>query len=182
VAGLNFEEKKMTTLYVANASKQRHDFIYRVPEENSVRRQQINPGSQITVYQPNAPIEVLTSIVDQHKRYGLTDVAEIDRRKPFVGLCYSFDKPIKVEKIMYADEHNAGVLQEASQEARKMSAAALHAAIERATEGTAKLESLELEVVEQNGSTEPGLNERVEVTRENKPVSERAPRGRPRKS
>jgi len=156
----------MPTLYVANASKQKHDFIYRIPEETSIRRQQIPAGGQITVYQPNASAEVLAAIIDQHSRYGLMDIAEIDRRKPFVGLCYRFDKPIQVEKIMQADEHNAGVLQRESQEARKLSAAALHNAIDRATEGAVKLESLELEVVEQNGSTEPGLNETVTVTRD----------------
>ena len=111
----------MATLYVANASKQKHDFIYRVAEETSVRRQQIPPGGQITVYQSGAAQHVLAAIVEQHARYGLVDVADIDRRKPFVGLCYSFDKPIKVDKIMQADEHNSYVLQEQSQEARKVS-------------------------------------------------------------
>lgn len=171
----------MTTLYVANASKQKHDFIYRIPEETSVRRQQIPAGGQITVYQPNTSLDILRAIVDQHLKYGLVDVADIDRRKPFVGVCYSFDKPIKVDKIMQADEHNAGVLQEASLEARKLSAAALHNAINQATGGAAQIESLELEVVEQNGPTEPGLNERVMVTRD----GDEAPpprRGRPRKA
>jgi hypothetical protein len=153
----------MPTLYVANASKQRHDFIYRIPEETSVRRQQIAPGGQITVYQPNAQPEVIRSIIDQHVRYGLVDVSEIDRRKPFVGVCYSIDKPIKVEKIMYADEHNSTVLTKASEEARQLSAAALHTALEQATEGAAKVESLELEIVQQNGRDEPGLNEIVTV-------------------
>lgn len=169
----------MPTLYVANASKQKHDFIYRVPEETSVRRQQIPAGGQIAVYQPNAPIEVLRAIVDQHLKYGLMDVAEIDRRKPFIGICYRFDKPINVEKIMQADEHNSDVLQELSQENRKLSAAALHSAITQATGNAVKVESLELEVVEQNGPTEPGLNERVIVSREE---GEPPRRGRPRKA
>lgn len=170
----------MPTLYVANASKQKHDFIYRIPEETSVRRQQIAPGAQIVVYQPNATLEVVKAIVDQHAIYGLVDVAEIDRRKPFVGLCYRFDKPINVEKIMQADEHNSGVLERESQEARKLSAAALHNAIERATEGAVRIENLELEVVQQNGNSEPGLNETVSVTRD---ASEQPPRrGRPRKA
>jgi len=171
----------MTTLYVANASKQRHDFIYRIPEETAVRRQQIAPGGQITVYQPNASPDVLHKIIDQHKVYGLIDVAEIDRRKPFVGLCYSFDKPIKVEKIMYADEHNAGVLTEVSQEARKLSAAALHEAINRVTEGAAKLDALELEVIEQNKPSDPGLNEVVTVNRTGNDSSTPRRGGRARK-
>jgi len=170
----------MPTLYVANCSKQKHDFIYRIPEETSIRRQQIAPGSQIVVYQPNSALEIVKAIVDQHAIYGLVDVADIDRRKPFVGLCYRFDKPINVEKIMQADEHNSGVLERESQEARKLSAAALHNAIERATEGAVRVENLELEVVQQNGSTEPGLNETVSVTREG--TGEPPRRGRPRKA
>ena len=169
----------MPTLYVANCSKQKHDFIYRIPEETSIRRQQIAPGAQIVVYQPNASLEVVKAIVDQHSMYGLIDVAEIDRRKPFVGLCFRFDKPIVVEKIMQADEHNSGVLERESQEARKLSAAALHNAIERATEGAVRVENLELEVVQQNGSTEPGLNETVSITREG---GEPPRRGRTRKT
>jgi hypothetical protein len=172
----------MPTLYVANASKQKHDFIYRIPEETSIRRQQIPAGGQIVVYQPNSSAETLKVIIDQHSKYGLIDISEIDRRKPFVGICYRFDKPIQVDKIMQADEHNAGVLQEASLEARKLSAAALHNAIDRATEGAAKLESLELEVVEQNGPTEPGLNERVMVTRQGDNTPSPSRRGRSRKA
>lgn len=171
----------MPTLHIANCTKQKHDFIYRVPEERSTRKQQIQPGSQIVVYQAGAPLEILTSIVEQHLPYGLVDVTEIDRRKPFVGMCFSWDKPIRVEKIMYADEHNAGVLNEQSLEARKLSAAALHNAIESVTQGTARLESLELEVVEQNGHHEAGLNENVIVSRAGQPEAPRG-RGRPRKA
>lgn len=156
----------MPTLYIANCSKQRHDFVYRIAEETAARRQQIPPGGQITIYQPNAPLEILRSIVDQHAKYGLIDVAEIDRRKPFVGVCFSLDKPIKVEKIMYADEHNADVLADVSVEARKLSAAALHDSIDKATEGAGRLEGIEIEVIEQNNPGVAGLNETVEVSRQ----------------
>ena len=79
---------------------------------------------------------------------------------------------------MYADEHNAGVQQEVSAEARKLSAAALHQAINRANEGTGlTLKGLGLDVVEQNGPTEAGLNESVTVSRDQvvaPPVATRA--------
>lgn len=165
----------MATLYVANISKQRHDFAYRVPEENMPRRQQIMPGSQTTIYQPDASFAVLKAIVDQHTGYGLIDAATIDTRKPFIGLCYSFDKPIKVEKYMYGDEHNKKVLTQVSQDARKHSAAALHDSITRATEGAATIEALDIEVVEQNDSRTEGLNEILTVSR----TDEVAPRRRP---
>ena len=173
----------MPTLYVANCSKQRHDFTYRVPEEVAVRRQQIMPGSQTAIYQPNVPMEIIRAIIDQHARYGLVDVNEIDRRKAFTGLCYSLDKPIKVEKFMYVDETNSSALQDASLEARKVSAAALHDILEKVTEGKGKLESLEFEVVEQNKDNEAGINEILSVSRDNSatPTPPRG-RGRPRKA
>lgn len=170
----------MATLYVANCSKQRHDFTYRIPEETAIRRQQIMPGSQIAVYQQNAPMEVLKAVLEQHIRYGLVDVAEIDRRKAFTGLCFSFDKPIKVEKFMYVDETNSSALQDASLEARKISAAALHDVLERVTEGASKLESLEFELVEQNKPNDPGINEVLSVSRsgDNPAPTTRRSRGR----
>ena len=156
----------MPDLYVANCSKQRLDFIYRVPEKEGTRRQMIPPGGQERIYQAGMQPEVLDAIVSQHERYGMVRASEIDRRKPFVGLCYEIDKPIRVEKIMYADEHNAGVLTEISAEARKLSAAALHDAIERGAGQSAQLNSVGFEIVEQNGKTEPGMNEIVSVTRD----------------
>ena len=66
-----------------------------------------------------------------------------------------------------------------SQETRKLSAAALHSAIERATEGQVRIDNLQLEVVQQNGNSEPGLNETVTVSREENPAPRG--RGRPRK-
>lgn len=157
----------MPALYIANASKQPHDFIYWVPESATPRRQRIPAGGQIRVYKDEIAMELVNSIVSQHQRYGMVRANEIDRTKPFVGLCYDVDRPVKVDKIMYADEHNAGVLQEASAEARKLSAGALHDAITRATEGTPlTLQNLDLEVVEQNGPTEAGINEVVTVSRE----------------
>lgn len=156
----------MPTLYVANASKQNHDFIYRLPEETSFRRQQIPRGGQIVIYQANINADIVSIILDQHLRYGLVDSSKIDSTKPFVGLCYSIDKPINVNKIMYADEHNAGVLQNQSEEARKLSAAAIHDAINASTDGAVRVERLDFEVVEQNKPSEPGLNEIVSVSRQ----------------
>jgi hypothetical protein len=168
----------MPTLYIANTSKQKHDFVYRIPEENGTKRQLIPAGGQITVYQAGATSEVLKSIIDQHLQYGLIDVADIDRRKPFVGLCYRFDKPIDVEKIMHADEHNAGVLTQISQEARKLSAVAAHAKI---NEDANLVDGFELEIVEQNRKGDPGINETVTVTRDGADPAPRG-RGRPRKA
>lgn len=154
----------MSILYVANTSKQHHDFIYRVPEEfHKIRTQKIMIGEQIRVYQDDT-IEKLNAIVEQHTRYGLAAANEVDRTKPFIGLLYQFDKPIDVNKFMYADEHNAGVYEEQGREIRQTAAAALHNQIEQV--GSSQLQNLQAEVVEETNQTDRGINEVVEVNRD----------------
>lgn len=168
----------MPTLYVANTTKQAHEFVYRVPEDHQPKKVVIKAGAQVVVHAPNLPLEVVSAIVEQHERYGLMDVAELDRRKPFIGLCYRFDKPINVEKIMQADEHNFDVLEGVSSDARKVAAAAALNKISGDYSGGAQVDSVEFEVVAQNGRHEPGLNELVIASR-GAPGGE-APRGRGR--
>jgi hypothetical protein len=154
----------MTILYIANTSKQHHDFLYRIPEEvGRTRVQKIPMGEQIRIHKEDT-LEVLMAIVDQHARYGLTAADEVDRTKPFIGLLYQFDKPIQIEKFMYADEHNAGVYEEVGREIRQTAAAALHNQIEQV--GDSQLQNLQSEVVEETRETDRGLNEVVEVNRD----------------
>ncbi|MEJ0017529.1 MAG: hypothetical protein WDN25_13380 [Acetobacteraceae bacterium] len=168
------------TLYVANCSKQRVDFAYRVPEEiGAPRRQQIERGAQIMVFKRDLGLPAAKAIIAQHERYGIVPLDEIDRCKPFIGLCYSFDKPIPVDAIMRADEHNTGALEIASAESRVATAAALHQMLERSVEGApTQLDSVEIEVVVQNGPHEPGLNEAVTVTRDQAATEQRREKAR----
>lgn len=154
----------MAILYVANTSKQHHDFVYRVPEDlHKIHHQKIMIGEQIKIHKEASP-EILGAIVEQHTRYGLIEASEVDRSKPFMGLLYQFDKPIDVNKFMYADEHNAGVLIEQGQMIRKEAAAALHQKIEENIDG--QVLNLQTEVVEETKDTDRGLNEVVEVNRD----------------
>lgn len=156
----------MANLYVANLTKQRRDFFYRVPEELQPRRQMIEPGQQILIYRRDAAPEIVSNIIKQHEKYGLIDIKEIDRRKPFVGLCYS-DRPIPMQKFMYADEHNMALAEQRSGEERRLTGAALAKAIDNVTRrGDPRLDALDIDLLEQNGPTEPGINERVSYRRE----------------
>ena len=153
----------MPTLYIANTTKQPSDFVYRLPEETSIRRQKIEAGGQQLIYAKDATMQQISAIIEHHLIYGLTDVTKIDQRKPFIGLCYSIDKPINVEKIMYVDEHNIDVQNNVSAEERQTTAAAIQASLNNATRGAGRVENLELEVVEQNSDDQPGLNEVVVI-------------------
>lgn len=166
----------MAILYIANTTKQHHDFLYRVAEENGrTRIQKIMSGEQIRVHKEETK-DVLMNIVDQHVTYGLVEAAKIDQTKPFIGLCYAFDKPIAVEKFMYADEHNMSVLEEQGREIRRTQAAALHGQIEQA--GDSQLQSLQTEVVEQTRETDVGLNEIIEVSKDQDATTRRGKKQR----
>lgn len=154
----------MPILYVANTSKQHHDFVYRVPGDTQrTRVQKILMGEQIKVHKDDS-YEVLDNIVKQHQQYGLIEAAEVDRTKPFIGIMYQFDKPIHVEKFMYAEEHNSDVLIDQGKKIRQEAAAALHDHIQANTD--AQLLNLQSEVVEETRETDRGLNEVLEVSRD----------------
>jgi hypothetical protein len=110
-------------LYVANCTQQVQDFNYRMLESTALRVQKIEIGGQIRVA-GNLTTPEIDYIVEQHARYGLVAVDEIDRSKPFIGLCYSIDKIIPVGKIERALEHNTGVLTERGRQLRADAAVA----------------------------------------------------------
>jgi|ERR1700731_1687033 len=151
----------MSILYVGCSAKQHHDFLFRTREEpNKVRMQRIEMGTQVAIHKDDTESSLMY-IVNQHQKYGLIPMSEIDRTKPFIGLVYSIDKPIPMEKIMYASEHNDGVLEEQGRDVRRIQAASLFSGING--RGDVQLNNLELETVEQNKETDRGLNEVIEV-------------------
>ena len=103
----------MARLYIANLSRQDHDFWYRVPaEEGYVKQAQfrkIHKGTQQQIHN-EAPLPVLEAIVEQHRQYGLIEASEVVKTKNFIGLCFSFDHPVPIDQMHYGVDHNSGVL------------------------------------------------------------------------
>ena len=120
----------MPELFVANCTKQDHYFVYRVlNDKKRTKVQRISIGGQVKVY-TDMPVEDIDYIVSQHAAYGLIRAEEVTRATKFVGLCYSIGKPVDLEKIMVAEEHNAEVMQEAALQVRRETAVAINNAIE----------------------------------------------------
>ena len=167
----------MTRLYVANCSKYVQDFLYRLPGQSQTYRVTIQMGGQAIVHK-DASKEDLQYIVDQHEKYGLVHVGEIDRTKDFRGLCYQWDVPVQIEKIMVASQAVDEAIVQRAHEQRKQQAAALSQAIDRTLEHSEnKLQSLEVEIVEQ---AKPGTTHKermVETIQVAKPGSKAQARG-----
>ena len=168
----------MPKLYVANATPQVHAFTYVVPDDDDGRQfrwqprvQPIAAGGQIPVA-GNLNIKQIDSIVAHHRRYGMVEISEIDRTKPFAGLCYSVDKPIPAARIHQLMNHNLDILDLRGRKMREEAAIAVNNEIEdimREQRMPGELKAFEIDVTEvrtPESNSEETVPQRVRVTRE----------------
>jgi hypothetical protein len=159
-------------LFIANCTRQQQGVYYRIPESPTPRHQMIDIGRQITVSGDlNTP--QIDAIIGQLRKYGLVHVDEIDKTKAFAGLCYSVDKPIKVDQIMRGVAHNDEVLDERGQQIRKEAAVAVNNALEQTLQGKADVNKLDVSIEEVAGKDGKSNDfaENLRVTREEAPTS-----------
>lgn len=167
-------------LYVANCSKQDHDFTYMLFENPRPFHHRIRAGAQFEV---NGSQDDIDHIIKQHSIYGMMEVGKV--KKGFGGICYRLDKPIAVDAIEAGFEQRDQEMIDRALEARKVTAAAADQILyNKAQEmGLRQKAGLEVEVVEEKknaADNEPKFNQTIEVVREG--VQPGKNRGRPRKS
>ena len=148
-------------LYVANCTKQDSDFAYRTTRGGKLIMQKIHVGRQVKLAGDLTGAEI-AYIIDQHAKYGFVSVRDIDRTKPFIGLCYD-DKPIQVDAIRQALAHNDAVLLERGRKTREGAAVDTHQAVEQQLEGASKLDTLEVAIEEEKKDSTEGEVLREEV-------------------
>lgn len=109
----------MPKLFIANCTKQHHDFVYRVPETMQLKSQLIKAGEQAWIAHSEFPSDWIQKIVSDHKRYGLVHASEVKNAKTFIGLCYTVDKPMTLDAILSGFAVNDEVLQDLAEERRE---------------------------------------------------------------
>jgi len=165
-------------LYIANCSKQDHQFTYGLLENPRPFMQKIRAGSQIVIEgQP----EEIDHILKQHEPYGFQDAKKV--KKGFSGIAYQMDKPISVENIEAGISARDQEMIDRALEARKITAAAAdqHLANTAQQMGLKQKSGLEVEVIEEKrnaADSDVKFEQTIEVVREG--IAPR--RGRPRKS
>jgi hypothetical protein len=142
----------VTHLYVANVTKQIVQFAYRVPERQGVVIQPIPIGGQVRITPLGGKDDLSTpeidAIIDQHRKYGLVPVEEVDNSKnPFHGMFYSVGKPISVERLHKAMKRTEEALEEQGKQMRQEAAIAVNNQIEN-TIGE-NLKRLEMSITEE---------------------------------
>src|SRR5579871_663208 len=157
-------------MFIANCTSQNQDFTYRLPKSPlsegtpGPRIQQIGIGRQIQISgELTAPD--IEAILKQHARYGLIHVSEIDRTRPFTGMCWS-EKPISVEKVKRLWMHNQGVLADRGRAQRQAAAISAHEQIEEQNPGALKALELSVEEVPTEGKPDTDFAEGTRVTRD----------------
>jgi hypothetical protein len=124
-------------MFIANCTKQAHEFRYWVPGKKEPVVQKIPQGMQISI---ECERSLADSIIKAHKPYGFTPRDEIASTKRFHGIAYQFDKPIDVDSIYLGIEANVDNALIRANEVRQVTAQAVaEKAVETATELNHKL-------------------------------------------
>lgn len=157
-------------LFIGNATKQHHDFVYWVPNAKSTRTQRVPIGGQVQISGDLSQSDV-DHIIQQHAPYGLVASSEADHVRDFVGLCYSVDRPIRMQTLEKLMHHNTRVLSDAGKEIRRQASVAGNDQLENNLVESGRTETLrqmEASIVEENHddrSPEPQIAEGFRVIR-----------------
>ena len=137
----------MTQLFIANCTKQDHEFNFRLPENGKLLAKMIPKGHQEKILGDLSDTDI-AAIVEQHSRYGMVHVDEARKIKDFAGLCYS-DKMIPAKSMQNLYDHNQEVLEERGQVQRNESAVAATASIDTTMKanGAGEIKAVEVESV-----------------------------------
>jgi len=176
-------------LFIGNATKQNHDFVYWVPGAKAARTQRVPIGGQIMI-SGDLDQAAVDSIIQQHAPYGLVASSEADHVREFVGLCYSVDRMIRVETLEKLMHHNTRVLVEKGKEIRREASVAGNDQLQTNLAESGRPETLrqmEASMVEENHddrSPDPQIAEGYRVIRGgmDQPPSERSTRAARRAS
>lgn len=141
----------MPEMYVGNISKQIQQFAYRALERPGIVMQPIPIGGQIRISPDGRKTDLTTPeidyILDQHARYGMLPIDEMDKIGPFNNTCYSLGKPFTAEKLQKAMDRKDGALVEYGKKLRQEAALAVNSQIEQQIGGP--LKNLEMSFTEE---------------------------------
>jgi hypothetical protein len=162
-------------MYIANPSRQVHDFQYWVvgEKQSAPRSQSIRPGGQ-TRLSGDLSTPQIERIAAHHARYGMISVDEVGRAKGKVPLIYAVDRQIPVAIIQRQMALNQGHLVLQGKEIRQQAAVAEAVRMEEQLEEQGlpdALRALDITIQEENpgaDSVDP-LGEGILVTRNTEP-------------
>lgn len=113
-------------LFIANCSRQKHLFNYKLPERTQPYCLPIRPGEQGMIDNNS---DVINMIIKQHEPYGLLPASKLD--KSFSGICYSIDREVTLNSFRDGHDQKTENLENFSKDVLAASALALDATVDR---------------------------------------------------
>lgn len=141
--GLFFCNRETETMkiFVANCTRQNHEFHYRVdfndPKAPNVKvsagakRMAIPPGRQTVVGGPDLFADTASVIVHQLERFGARDVSDIARLDRVVPFIFSKDKPVSAAQIRAVMGSNRELMVRRGRVMRQKAAMAVNETVQR---------------------------------------------------
>lgn len=114
-------------LYIANCSRQAHNFNYKLPEKAQSFGAVIQAGGQHMIDNQS---DIIKHIIEQHEPYGFQRCDKVDHT--FSGICYAIDKPVTVGIIVDNAEQKTENLDDMSQKILEANAVSLSNAVDQA--------------------------------------------------
>ena len=145
-------------LYIANATRQVVDFLYRVPGNQKLMSQTIRVGSQIAL-SGDLSTDDIDVITTHHRTYGMVGVSEIDSTRRFIPLVFSVDRAVSAAVLNRLMDRNTGSLVESGKAYRRDMAIANNQVLEsQLAEGDRpeRLAEFEMTVIEENHDDRDG--------------------------
>lgn len=154
-------------MYIANGTRQTIDFSLRLPGMSGPPKSHKIPiGKQLLLpYDLGKPD--VDYIIENNSQYGLVEYTEIDRTKPFIGMCYSIDKPVPAPKMFSVMDHNIGVLEQRGRENRQMAAISTTNILENSlskNRGLGELTGMEMTITEEDNRSRNSGNDLLQET------------------
>lgn len=178
----------MTTVYVANPTKQIQSIHIRFKGHGAALQANIPPGNQVKLFGKDFSADEMTEVLGYASRYGWKQYNDVDRGGAGLAtIIYSQDKPVPVSKTILTSENNTQRLVEKGKETRDLLAVAMSNTLENqvAESGLpARLAQMEMTVVEEDTKGQGhGLDQIAEarrVTRREDETSRSKPKRRGR--
>ncbi len=114
-------------LFIANCSRQAHNFNYKIPEKAQSFGVTIPAGGQHMIDNQS---DVVHHIIRQHEPYGFQRCDKVDNT--FSGICYAIDKPVTVGRIEENAEQKIENLDDMSQAILEANAISMSNAVDNA--------------------------------------------------
>lgn len=155
-------------LWLANETRQRQVFAYRLPGVAQPFMCEIPVGTQKALPHDLDQAQ-LEFILKKNSRYGLVKHDDVQRNRKFVSLSYNIDKPVPPKVVRQALITNNDVLKAKGRENRQLAALGVNQMLEdqlKQQPGLATLENLEMEITEEEkpGQVEDRVQETLNVS------------------